>query len=91
MIFNINKSKQENLSHSLVQKNFGERGRSIDHISQCQSARDDQQKHENQNKLRPNEIENEKLLYTSINKINSLTKRKSSACNKVRKYREKSE
>jgi hypothetical protein len=81
MIFNINKSKQENLSHSLVQKNFGERGRSIDHSSQCQSARDDQQKHENQNKLRPNEIENEKLLYTSINKINSLTKRKSSACN----------
>jgi hypothetical protein len=47
MIFNINKSKQENLSHSLVQKNFGERGRSIDHSSQCQSARDDQQKHEN--------------------------------------------
>jgi hypothetical protein len=81
MIFNINKSKQENLSHSLVQKNFGERGRSIDNSSQCQSARDDQQKHENQNKLRPNEIENEKLLYTSINKINSLTKRKSSACN----------
>jgi len=81
MIFNINKSKQENLSHSLVQKNFGERGRSIDRSSQCQSARDDQQKHENQNKLRPNEIENEKLLYTSINKINSLTKRKSSACN----------
>ena len=44
MIFNINKSKQENLSHSLVQKNFGERGRSIDHSSQYQSARDDEYK-----------------------------------------------
>lgn len=33
MIYNINKSKQDNMSHSLVQNGFEERGKSIDNSS----------------------------------------------------------